>query len=95
QPPVMKGGFSYRPTEELMLNVEVEKDLDFDEVFKAGLEYQIIKKVFIRTGISTEPFLSAFGVGFHPKNLKFDYAFSNDSRLGNVHELSVSYSLKK
>lgn len=94
-PTVMKGGFSYRPSKELMLNVEVEKDLDFDEVFKAGLEYQIIENVYMRTGISTEPFLSAFGVGFHPKNLKFDYAFSNDSRLGNIHELSVSYTIKK
>lgn len=94
-PTVMKGGFSYRPSDELMLNLEVEKDLDFDEIFKAGIEYQIIEKVFVRTGISTQPFIGAFGVGFHPKNLKFDYGFSNDSKLGNIHELSVAYSLKK
>lgn len=94
-PTVMKGGLSYRPSEELMLNLEVEKDLDFEEVLKAGIEYQIIENVFLRTGISTEPFLSAFGVGFHPKNFKFDYAFSNDSKLGNIHEISVAYSFKK
>ncbi|WP_425392267.1 hypothetical protein [Ekhidna sp.] len=94
-PTVMKAGMSYQPSEELMLNIEVEKDLEFDEVFKAGLEYRIIEDVFVRTGISTEPFLGAFGVGFHPKNLKFDYGFSNDSRLGSIHELSVSYSLDR
>ncbi len=94
-PTVMKGGFSYRPSDELMLNLEVEKDLDFDEIFKAGIEYRIIEKVFVRTGISTQPFIGAFGVGFHPKNLKFDYGFSNDSKLGSIHELSVAYSLKK
>lgn len=94
-PTVMKGGFSYRPSDELIINLEVEKDLDFDEIFKAGIEYQVIERVFIRTGISTEPFISAFGVGFHPKNLKFDYSFSNDSRLGNVHEISFAYSFKK
>lgn len=94
-PTVMKAGISILPSNELILNVEVEKDLDFDEVVKAGIEYRIIDKVYVRTGISTEPFLGAFGVGFHPKNLKFDYAFSNDSRLGGIHEISVAYSFKK
>ncbi|WP_424963749.1 hypothetical protein [Ekhidna sp.] len=93
-PTVMKAGISFLPSEELIINAEVEKDLDFDEVFKAGIEYQIIESVYLRTGISTEPFLGAFGVGFHPKNLKFDYAFSNDSRLGSIHEISVAYSFQ-
>ena len=93
-PTVMKAGISFLPSEELILNAEVEKDLDFDEVFKAGIEYQIIERVYLRTGISTEPFLGAFGVGFHPKNLKFDYAFSNDSRLGSIHAISVAYSFQ-
>ncbi|WP_370089612.1 hypothetical protein [Ekhidna sp.] len=94
-PTIMKGGLSYRPSDELMINLEVEKDLDFDEVFKAGIEYQVVENVFVRTGISTEPFLGAFGVGFHPKNLKFDYAYSNDSRLGSIHEISVAYTFIK
>lgn len=93
-PTVMKGGFSYRPSKELMINLEVEKDLDFDEVIKAGIEYQLIENVFLRTGISTEPFASSFGIGFRPKNFQFDYAYSNDSNLGSIHDLSISYSFK-
>ncbi|MEM8938664.1 MAG: hypothetical protein AAGC64_04870 [Bacteroidota bacterium] len=94
-PTVMKAGFSYRPTEELMLNIEIEKDLDFDEVFKAGLEYQLVNNVFVRTGIRLEPLIGAFGVGFYLKRLTFDYAFSNDSELGNIHEVSLAYLFKK
>ena len=94
-PTVMKGGLSYRPTDELMLNAEIEKDLDFDEVFKAGIEYRIVEKVFVRTGISTRPFIGAFGLGFHPKQLKFDYAFKNDTALGNIHEFSLAYIFKQ
>jgi len=94
-PTVMKAGISFLPSEEMMINAEIEKDLDFNEVFKAGLEYQIIQNVYLRTGFSTEPFLGAFGAGFHPKNLKFDYAFSNDSRLGSIHEVSFGYSFSK
>lgn len=94
-PTVMKAGFSYRPNEELMINVEVEKDLDFEEIIKAGLEYQVIEKVFLRTGISTDPFISAYGIGFHPKKLLFDYSYSNDSNLGNIHEVSIAFSFQK
>lgn len=94
-PTVIKAGTSYRPTEELMINIEVEKDLGFDEALKIGLEYEIIKRVVVRTGISTRPFTSAFGIGFHPKNLKFDYAFAHDALLGNSNELSLAYLIKK
>lgn len=94
-PTVMKGGISYRPNDELLINVEIEKDLEFDEIIKAGLEYQVVENVFVRTGISTQPFLSAFGAGFHPKRLHFDYSFTNDSNLGAIHELSLAYSFQK
>lgn len=94
-PVLMKTGLSYRPSTELMINMEVEKDLLFEETFKAGMEYMIIDHVFMRTGIRTQPFIGAFGIGFHPKNLQFDYAFSNDFILGNTHEVSLAISLEK
>lgn len=94
-PTVMKTGISYRPTKEVIINIEVEKDLDYDEVIRAGVEYQVVKKVFIRTGVSTNPSVNAFGVGFNPKNLAFDYAYRNDVNLGAIHELSFTYSISK
>ena len=94
-PTVMKAGMAYKPSGELILSLEVEKDLDFDEVIKAGIEYQIIERVFFRTGITTRPFVSAFGIGFHPKKLKFDYSLLNDSELGNIHEISVAYQVRQ
>ena len=94
-PTIMKSGISYRPNEELMINMEVEKDLGFNEVFKVGIEYEVVQQVFIRTGIRSEPLIGAFGLGFHPKNFQFDYALSSDSQLGNIHEFSLAYSTKK
>jgi len=94
-PTVMKAGLSFHPTSDLMINLESEKDLDFDEVFRLGLEYRIIENVFLRTGFSTAPFNGVFGAGFYPKQYQFDYAFSNDTNLGSIHEISVSYLLKK
>lgn len=90
-PTVMSAGLSYRPSKELILNAEVEKDLDFDAYFKMGLEYQLVDKVAIRTGLVTEPFESAFGIGFTPSAFDVDYAFKNNPDLGDIHELSITY----
>jgi hypothetical protein len=94
-PTVMKAGVSFRPSDDLMFNVETEKNLDFDEVFKAGLEYRIVEKVILRTGFRTAPFQGSFGIGFQPKKFQFDYAFGNDTNLGATHELSISYRIKQ
>ena len=93
-PTIMKAGISLRPSSELVLNFETEKELEFDEIFRLGLEYQIVERTYIRTGFSTAPFKGAFGVGFYPRNFQFDYSFSNDTNLGSIHEISVSYLLK-
>ncbi len=94
-PTTMKAGISYRPTQELMLNMEVEKDLDFPEILKVGIEYRIIKDCYLRTGIKAKPFYGAYGIGFYPGRYKFDYALSNNVDLGNVHELSLAYRVGK
>lgn len=94
-PTVMKAGIAYRPIDDLTINLETEKDLDFTEVFKAGLEYRIVEKVYLRTGFRTAPFNGAFGVGFHPKRFRFDYAFGNDTNLGATHEISAGFQIRK
>ncbi|MFY0602185.1 MAG: hypothetical protein JXR03_21090 [Cyclobacteriaceae bacterium] len=93
-PTVMKAGLSYRPSEQLMINLETEKELGFSEVFKAGIQYQLIDPLFIRTGISTKPFRSAFGLGVLFSGFMCDYAFVSDPNLGSTHELSLAYKIK-
>ena len=94
-PTIMKAGISYRPSNELMINIEVEKDLDFDEIIKAGIEYELVEAVFVRTGVITEPFTGTFGIGFYPKQFLFDYSYVNNSTLGAIHEVSLGYRLVK
>ena len=94
-PTVITAVLSYRPAKGLILNTEIEKDLDFDAYFKFGLEYELIEKIKIRTGLTTEPFESAFGVGFYPSSFDVDYAFRNNPNLGDIHELSITYRFDK
>ncbi|MFT6867552.1 MAG: hypothetical protein ACJA08_002395 [Cyclobacteriaceae bacterium] len=93
-PTVMKAGLSYRPSDQLMINLETEKELGFSEVFKAGLQYQLIEPLFFRTGISTKPFKSAFGFGLTLSGFLLDYAYISNPNLGGIHELSLAYKLK-
>lgn len=93
-PTIMRAGLSYRPIKGLMLNTEVEKNLDFDALFKIGLEYKIMDMITVRTGIITEPFESAYGIGFTPGKIIVDYAYRSNPDIGDIHELSVSYKIK-
>ncbi len=92
-PTIMRAGFSYYPLERIVFNVEIRKDLDFDEQFRTGIEYNFFKKFYARTGFSTQPFHSSFGLGFRPNKVLVDYAFSSNSNLGDVHEISVIYAI--
>ncbi|MEO9964352.1 MAG: hypothetical protein ABJF11_01105 [Reichenbachiella sp.] len=93
-PTIMKTGLSYRPGNDLMINLEVEKDIDQDAVFKIGLEYYVIDQVVLRTGFHTQPFESSFGIGFTPGKINIDYAYNNNPDLGGIHELSLVYRFK-
>ena len=90
-PATIKAGIAYQPLDNLQIFSEIEKDLDFPEVLKLGLEYEIITHIWLRSGISTNPGKSAFGLGGKWKNFQLDYAFNDQSNLGPFNEFSLSY----
>lgn len=94
-PVVMKAGLSYRPGKKVMLNGEVEKDLLYQTTIKAGLEYALLERFRIRTGINTYPFVQFFGTGFRNKKLQIDYAARLHTQLGNSHQISLSIFFDK
>lgn len=93
-PTLLVMGLSWRPLESLMLNSEIERDLDFGEVVKLGVEYQVMETLDIRTGIRTAPFQGTFGLGFSFGKFKADYAYISETILGDIHEFSLLYLLK-
>jgi hypothetical protein len=94
-PTIIKAGLSYRPFSKLMVNVETVKDIDFKASFKAGIEYKIIDKFCIRTGLSTFPFFGSFGIGYNNKNFQIDYAYASHTQLGFINQLSLQYKFNK
>jgi hypothetical protein len=88
-------GFSYKASEALLLSTEIEKDLNFREIIKIGLEYKVAEFLYLRTGIRTQPREGTFGFGLKPNRFLIDYAYITTSALGDRHELSIAYTIKK
>lgn len=92
-PIIMKTGISYLPTPKLKVVAEIEKEVNQPLLKKAGLEYELLKNVYARTGITLEPMKNYFGMGFYRKRLIIDYAFQGHHRLGPSHHLTLGYKL--
>lgn len=92
-PLTMKLGISYLPIDDLTINAEVLKQIDLEERVRIGVSYDLIKNFTIRTGIETNPVKGSFGLGFNPGRFLIDYAFSNHSVIGDIHDISIGITL--
>ncbi|UII29963.1 hypothetical protein LVD17_16825 [Fulvivirga ulvae] len=94
-PTILNAGLSFRPTDKIFLNAEVEKDIDLDAALRVGLEYIFFKKFTARTGIKTKSFVSYFGLGLALTRLNVDYALTITPKTGYSHQAAVTYLIKK
>ena len=85
----------FKPTEKFVLNAEVEKDILYKPLWKVGMEYQVHKKFFARSGFNLNPGAVFFGIGFQSWRVKIDYALQSFTALGPSHQASASYRINK
>ncbi|WP_156126257.1 hypothetical protein [Hymenobacter sp. DG25B] len=93
-PTVLKAGLSYRPTEKVMLNAEVEKDVDHAADFRAGIEYQALEALALRVGVLGVSEQVTGGAGFHAGRFRIDYAGAWHSSLGLSQHISAGFRLE-
>lgn len=94
-PTTMAVGVSFRPSQDVALFGEIEKDIDLKPVFRMALSYSPLEKISFRTGYSLGPEAAFFGCGFWPGLIKFDYALQYQPLLGINHVVSFAYRLKR
>lgn len=90
-PMIVSTGVSVRPSASLMINLEAQKEILLLPQVKIGLEYGLRDKLWARAGIHTRPQQLFFGIGMAPKRYRFDYALSQNYRLGFTHHVSVNF----
>jgi hypothetical protein len=95
-PTIFKIGAAYLPSEQLTCVIEIEKDIAFPARTKLGIEYQIVERAHVRTGLATNPTSLAFGVGYRlPDNLALDVAAAYHQFLGFTPTVGFAYQFKK
>jgi hypothetical protein len=94
-PVIFSLGGSYIFSDKVAVNIEVEKDIDFKPVYKAGLEYRPMDILYLRAGISTNSSQPSIGFGIELDQFRFDFSSSFHPVLGATPAFALVYSLKK
>ena len=91
-PAVLKIGFLYRPSKVVRIMAEVEKDIQFGLRTHWGAEYDVLKQLVLRFGLTTRPAEFSFGFGYKVKDkLRIDVAASYHQVLGVTPALSIVF----
>ena len=91
-PTVIRFGAGYQISDDLLATGEVEKDIDMNPVFRAGVEYQPADILFLRIGASSNPGLLAFGFGLNFDAFKVDLSTTYHSTLGYSPQIALTYA---
>ncbi len=94
-PTIARAGISFLPNSKVKLLAEVQKDLDLKAIYKVGIEYELVEKLWLRTGFSSQIQQASGGLGFEWRNLVLDYAIASHPQLGWTNSIGISIKLKK
>jgi len=89
----LRFGLNYFFSKTVQAAVEMEKTMQSDLRYKIGIEYQLVKNLFLRTGFKSEPNEFTFGGGYTLKGFSFDLSFATHQYLPMSTQISLSYSL--
>ncbi len=91
-PVIIRLGAGIHFSRPLQLLVEVEKQPGQVAIPKMGFEYAFSRFFFLRTGVSLNPTLHCFGIGYHTRHLQADMAYAFHPVLGGMPHLSMAYA---
>ncbi|WP_157886801.1 hypothetical protein [Hymenobacter sp. PAMC 26628] len=89
-PTVLKAGLAYRPTAQVLLALETEKDVERPANFKAGVEYRPVGALAARVGVASLSEEISAGLGVRLRDFGLDYAAAFQAALGFSQHLSVT-----
>lgn len=92
-PGILRIGASWKPSDLLLMSLEMEKDLERRGAIKAGLEYRPVSILVVRAGMRSNKIARlSFGAGLRLKNnLSFDLASEWHPSLGLTPSAMISW----
>lgn len=94
-PTKLIAGVGFAPIDKIFIASEIEKDLDYDAIWKTGIEYKFHSKFCARTGYNINPNQLFFGLGFQTRKFTLDYAIQHNNLLSLSHQASIRYQFQK
>ncbi|MCH8021406.1 ComEA family DNA-binding protein [candidate division KSB1 bacterium] len=77
----------------MILNLEIFKDVRFEQEIRFGVEFKAFDNLALRTGTSNNPSRFSAGFGIHVNRFTVDYAFFTHNDLGLTQQMSFSIHL--
>jgi len=84
-------GLAYLISDKVLFLSDLNKMLDFGMNVSMGIEYQIVRRFYLRGGLSANPFKQTGGFGLKYGRFSLDAAVSSHPRLGYSPNLSFNY----
>ncbi|MEN9997529.1 MAG: hypothetical protein RI922_519 [Bacteroidota bacterium] len=91
---LMRLGTSYKFSKKVLVTAEAEKNVDFPLRAKAGIEYQLVEKFYLRGGFATQPIELSFGFGYKFSVFQLDFGSAYHQQLGWSPHFSFTYQHK-
>ena len=86
---------NYSFSENVIVAIETQKDISQKAIFTAGIEYKLVKELYLRAGIGTNPTLTSFGFGINLRNFSFEFSESYHQVLGFSPQFGMTFSFNK
>jgi hypothetical protein len=80
-------------TKSLFAGAESEMSTDSKLIFRTGFEYEVVKKLWLRGGFSTDYNSFSFGLGWLIKIAQMDIAFVTHDNLGVTSSVSLIFKI--
>ncbi|MEY4875942.1 MAG: hypothetical protein RL708_1091 [Bacteroidota bacterium] len=85
-------GMQWKASKMVVVNTEIASSLtSLQPNFKAGVEYNLVKKFYLRGGFQTQPTLYCFGFGYYFNTFKIDFSNSVHAVLGHTTQFNLTY----
>lgn len=90
----MRLGINYEISKKVLILAEVEKSIESELRVKAGMEYELLDRFFLRLGAASNPTEITFGIGYEFKNrLKIDLGSAWHQHLGWSPHFGLTYEI--
>jgi len=93
-PSSIRAGAGIELSKVLFAGAEAEMSTGEKLILRTGFEYEVLKKLLLRGGFSSENTSFTFGLGYLLKSIKIDLSFASHERLGITSSASVIFKIK-